>query len=43
MNGSVAVDGAGTIYGIATFAGIGSSAFAMGSDGVENGVPCWEM
>lgn len=35
MNGSVAVDGTGTIYGIATFPGIGSSAFAMGSDGVE--------
>ena len=35
MNGSVAVDGAGTIYGIATFPAIGSSAYAMGSDGVE--------
>lgn len=35
MNGSPAVDEAGTIYGTATFAGMGSSAFAMGSDGVE--------
>ena len=35
MNSSVAVDAAGTIYGIATFPGIGSSAFAIGSDGVE--------
>ena len=35
MNASVAVDAAGTIYGIATFPSIGSSAFAIGSDGVE--------
>lgn len=35
MNGSPAVDEAGTIYGTATFPGMGSSAFAMGSDGVE--------
>ena len=32
MNGSPAVDEAGTIYGTATFAGMGSSAFAIGSD-----------
>ena len=35
MNASVAVDATGTIYGIATFPSIGSSAFAIGSDGVE--------
>lgn len=35
MNGSPAVDEVGTIYGTATFAGMGSSAFAIGSDGVE--------
>lgn len=35
MNASVAVDGNGTIYGIATFPGMGSSAYAVGSDGVE--------
>ncbi len=38
MNASVAVDAAGTIYGIATFPSIGSSAFAIGSDGLRNGV-----
>ncbi len=38
MNASVAVDATGTIYGIATFPSIGSSAFAIGSDGLRNGV-----
>lgn len=35
MNGSLAVDASGTIYGIATFPGMGSCAFALGSDGME--------
>ena len=43
MNGSPAVDEAGTIYGTATFAGMGSSAFAMGSDGVEKWRTPWAM
>lgn len=35
LNTSLAVDQSGTVYGIATFSGKGSCAFAMGSDGVE--------
>lgn len=35
MNGSLAVDANGIIYGIGTFPSTGSSVFAVGSDGLE--------